>query len=176
MTIADQIKTLVKQAFKGERMYSEVCTVVSVDETERTCICQPIDDSAEIPKVRLQAIFDQTVGILNVPKVGSYVIVTFIDKRNSFVSTFTELYKILITTDLVEFNGGSLDGLVTVNELVTKLNNLENDINNLKTAFSTWVTVPNDGGAALKTATATWYAASLTPTVKADLENDKITQ
>ena len=176
MTIADQIKTLAKQAFKGERIYSEVCTVVSVDETERTCICQPIDDSAEIPKVRLQAIFDQTVGILNVPKVGSYVIVTFIDKRNSFVSTFTELEKILITTDLVEFNGGSLDGMVKVTDLVTKLNNLENDINNLKTVFSTWVTVPNDGGAALKAAAATWYAASLTPTVKNDLQNTKITQ
>lgn len=175
MNILDQIKEIVKLAFKSEKIYSEVCTIVSVNESERTCICQPIDDSAELQKVRLQAIKSQSVGLVQIPKVGSYVIVTFIDNKNSFVSVFTEIDKILIDTDLVQFNGGTFDGIVKINDLVTKLNNLENDINDLKTAFSSWVTVPNDGGAALKAITATWYAATLTPTVKNDLEDTKIT-
>jgi len=176
MTILDQIKAMVRLTFKSERMYSEICTVVSVDETKRTCVCQPIDDSAQLQKVRLQSVGNQSKGLVCIPKVGSFVTVSFLDSRNGFITQTAELDKILIDTDLVQFNGGSLDGMVKVNDLVTKLNNLENDINDLKTVFSSWATTPNDGGAALKAAAATWYAASLTPTVKSDLENKKILQ
>jgi hypothetical protein len=41
----------------------------------------------------------------------------------------------------------------------TELDTLKTDINNLKTIFSTWVVVPKDGGAALKTAAAAWYGS-----------------
>jgi phage baseplate assembly protein gpV len=81
---------------------------------------------------------------------------------------------VVIKNNLIEFNGGSNNGLVKVAALVTKLNNLENDLNNLKTVFTSWTPVPNDGGAALKAGVTTYAAASLTPTVQANLEDVKV--
>jgi hypothetical protein len=77
------------------------------------------------------------------------------------------------------FNGGTLDGLIKINDLVTKLNNLENLLNNLLTAIgTTFNPVPNDGGAALKLLIGTTLSATLlqqlTPTVKANIEDTKI--
>ena len=40
-------------------------------------------------------------------------------------------------------------------------------ISDLQTVFNAWVPVPNDGGAALKTALATWIANSTYATTKA---------
>jgi len=74
------------------------------------------------------------------------------------------------------FNEGSFDGLIKVNPLVTKINALENDLNNLKIAFSTWIPVPTDGGAALKAASSGWASQTIINTVKSDLENTKIKQ
>lgn len=173
MTIGDQIKKLAKQAFKGERIYSEVCTVVSV--SGRLAVCQPIDDSAKLQKVRLQAIGGQSVGFVLVPKVGSYVIVTFIDKVNGFISSTTELKEIFIDTDLVTFNGGSNDGLVNVNDLVTKLNNLENTLNTfMNTTYNTHTHISAAPGSPTAVPVPL-NTTTLTPTVKADLEDTKIT-
>jgi hypothetical protein len=44
---------------------------------------------------------------------------------------------------------------------------LKQDITNLKSAFSSWVVVPNDGGQALKTAAATWTGTALTKNIDA---------
>ena len=74
----------------------------------------------------------------------------------------------------VILNTGSNGGMVKVNSLVSKLNTVESDLNNLKTVLSTWVPVPNDGGAALKTAAASWAGQTLTPTQASDLENNKV--
>lgn len=84
--------------------------------------------------------------------------------------------KLSITFDNIEFNGGSLKGLVKLDSIVSKLNTVENDLNTIKTAFTTWVPVSMDGGAALKTATTSWASSTLTPTVATDLENTKIKQ
>ena len=46
-------------------------------------------------------------------------------------------------------NGGSLGGLVKVEDITTRLNLIEKDINKLKQAFTSWSPVPQDGGAAL---------------------------
>ena len=44
---------------------------------------------------------------------------------------------------------------------------IKDDLNNLKNIFKNWTVVLNDGGTALKTAAATWYAAEL-----ADVDSD----
>jgi len=46
--------------------------------------------------------------------------------------------------------------------------------NTLKAAFTSWVVVPTDGGAALKAITAAWAGSTITPTVLADIENDAV--
>lgn len=62
------------------------------------------------------------------------------------------------------------DYAVKFNELKTIVEELQNDLTTLKSAFSGWVTVPNDGGAALKAATATWYGTA----ISGNMDNSKV--
>lgn len=114
------------------------------------------------------AIGEPDKGILITPAVGSSVIVSRIGESDElFVEMFSE-------ADAVQFNGGKNEGLVKVVELTAKLNSLESDLNALKNVFTAWVTVPSDGGAALKTAAATWAGQKLTKTTKTEIQNNKI--
>jgi len=82
---------------------------------------------------------------------------------------------LVITKDSIVFNGGDNGGLTIVSNEVTRLNKIESDINDLKTAFKSWVVVASDGGAALKAIAATWYGSSLEKTKNSDIEDTKIT-
>jgi hypothetical protein len=122
-------------------------------------------------------------GFICYPEIGSTIRVAVNNKGDKYVLQFSDLQKLRITTGETEIivqdgeillGDGSFNGLVKVDDLVTKLNKLENDLNTLKTAFSTWVVVPADGGAALKAITATWSAQTITPTQSADIENTLI--
>jgi hypothetical protein len=172
LEIREAIQRIVKSE---EELYSAVAKVTAVDEEARTINIQPIDGSAEIFDVKLQANISGTTGVVQIPTINSYVVATFLSKDTAFISLFTDLDKILIDTEEVTINGGNNGGLVNINDLVSKLNAVENDLNNLKAAFSAWIPVPTDGGAALKAALASYFAATLTPTVTADLEDTKIT-
>lgn len=107
-------------------------------------------------------------GIIITPASGSYVIVNRIGSSDElFISMFSDIESILI-------DGGVNFGLVKVKELTERLNTLESDINKIKEVFKLWVTVPGDGGASLKSATALWAGQSLSKTKQKDIENDKI--
>lgn len=107
-------------------------------------------------------------GIVPTPSNGSYVIVSRISNSDDlFISMYSEV-------DSLELMGGYNGGLAVVSRLVEKYNQLENDLNSLKTAIATWTAVPNDGGGALKVALSQWYGQQLTITKVADIENEKI--
>ena len=146
---------------------SSVCTIIkgSIDTTNMTCDCDPLDGSAYLYDVRLNA--NYTKGFTLIPKDESIVIVTQLSDATAYVSMVSDVDQIYLAGD---DNGG----LVKVSDLVSKMNTIENDINTLKTIFSTWIPVPSDGGAALKLAAATWYASQLTPTQVNDLENKTV--
>ena len=111
---------------------------------------------------------DAKKGIVITPVMGSSVIISRIgDSDELFVEMFSEVESMM-------FDGGENEGLVKVKELTNKINALENDINDLKTAFNTWVIAPSDGGAALKAITATWASSQLQITNKAEIQNEKI--
>jgi hypothetical protein len=57
------------------------------------------------------------------------------------------------------------------NKVLDELTTLKTAINDLKTVFATWVVAPQDGGAALKLAAATWYG---TPTVVNSVAASKV--
>ena len=109
-----------------------------------------------------------------IPSVGSIVIVTFLNNKTGYVSTFSEIAKVLINCDEITFNDGTNKGIVKVDPLLNKINAMESEINQLKSLLSAWVPVPTDGGAALKAVIATWSAQTITPTILNDLENTKI--
>ncbi len=73
--IADLIQSI---ANSGENLSAKVCIVDSVDREARTIDCTPLDDSAPLLSVNLQANQSSDTGIVVWPRIGSYVIVGFI--------------------------------------------------------------------------------------------------
>jgi hypothetical protein len=147
-------------------------------------------------KVPMKILLGSQASFIEVPAVTSRCLLTF--KDNSLhrpqLYLVDKCAKILIKVDgsTLEintgkddqgnskagfiFNEGKQGNMILLDKCVQKLNNLEQDINKLKKAFTTWVVVPHDGGAALKAASATWSGSSLTETKKDDLSNKNILQ
>lgn len=179
-----------------------VCTVDEVDKTARTIDCTPINEGAPLLGVNLQANQEADFGLCLFPEKGSYVVVGFVADGAAGVVLLTEKIESAeiviadtsavldadgcrintanmsahINKEDIIFNGGSLGGLVKIEDLTKRLNLIENDINKLKTAMSGWTPAPQDGGAALKSAAASWAGAQLTTTKRGDYENTKIKQ
>lgn len=160
--------------------------VRSVDVDSCTCSVELTTDDADnpTPSVLFNSILNNTMGLLIEPAIGSTVWVAEIDGEGKYgIVKYGEITKVTIsinetkltiTNSEIVLNDGSLGGLIKIESLVQKVNALENDINTLKQIFTAWSPIPNDGGAALKTAAASWYAALLNLTVVSDLENPKI--
>jgi hypothetical protein len=68
------------------------------------------------------------------------------------------------TDGTIEINGTD-DFAVRFSKLKEVVDELQGDVTDLKTAFSTWVVAPNDGGAALKASAATWFGTPLTKNI-----------
>lgn len=200
----NNIKETIRQLARGGReTVSLVCTVDAVDKTARTVDCTPLDESAPLVGVNLQANQGSTFGVVSFPRVGSFVVVGFVADGSAGVVLATddvESVEVVISDDTaritadeegvrvrmgddtsveltgegVVLNGGNFGGMVKVEPLTGRINGIENDINELKNIFSSWVTVPQDGGAALKAASAAWAGSLLTPTQRGDYENEKV--
>lgn len=134
--------------------------------------CDVIIDDLELSDVRLRAVVnDEQSGILVTPTVGSFVMITDLsngDKRDWAVVMYSQI-------DKIEINSGKNGGLINIKDLITQLNTIQDDINNLKNAITAWTPAPQDGGAALKTATSQWAAQQINKTKQADIEDTKIT-
>ena len=149
--------------------------VKSVDVPSRTCVCTVIvgHTEYELPGVALMSGVDD--GLLIEPSIRSGVKVIFSELIDPFVCQYSEIENITIDAKTkIKFNDGSFGGVVKAGELVAKVNVLEDDLNALKQAFSTWIVVPNDGGAALKAVAATWAGQSITKTIVADISNNTV--
>ena len=166
--IRDAIEQL-SGTFNSDKVFVFDAEIVSVNEAERSCVVIAISGKTNntIPDVRLMASVDD--GFFVIPVVGSAVTVITSTYTEPYVSTFSEVSKIV-------FMGGDLLGLVKLLPLLNSLNAMETDLNNIKKAFANWVVVPSDGGLALKTIASSWYGSKITKTVQSDLENTNITQ
>lgn len=136
--------------------------------------CTVIIGELELSDVRLRAVVnDEESGILVTPTVGSFVMITDLsngDKRDWAVVMYSEI-------DKVEFNGGKKDGLININDLTDKLNNLVDEVNDLKGKFNAHThTVTTSAPAGEWTSKPTTSTASdATKFNKSDYEDDKIT-
>ena len=177
------IKALARQ---GANIEAQLCTVTAVDAAARTVDCEPLDESAPLLGVNLQANQGLTSGMVLIPKVGSYVIVALMnDGVNGCVIATEDVERmelvigearVEVTEDGIVLNGGGLGGLVKVEALTARLNGIEESINELKAALSGWVPVSQDGGAALKGAISSWASETLVLTERGDYENEKVKQ
>ena len=181
-TLRDAVRKLAG-TFNNDEVYILACSVNTVDEKARTCDCRTIEGKGiiDIPNVQLMADVDD--GLLMLPTVGSTVIVMYSKRSRPFVVMYSQVDKILMISGssvisvkdgAIQFNDGSYGGLIQIKQLISKINTLENDLNTIKKAVSTWTPVPNDGGAALKAASATWAATTLIKTQQSDIENTTI--
>lgn len=165
MSNKSEIKKVFEQFGKtDDEAYSVICTVDSVDLVNKTCYCLPLNGMADIMDAAL--IINKANGFLQVPKVGSLVMVTFQNKSTGYVAMFSEL-------DEIDLNGTTYGGLTKTLELQTQLNKLNAQLQAVITSLSTWVPVPNDGGAALKTFFATQITGKL-PGTFTNIENTKV--
>lgn len=181
--IGQMIKALARQ---GANIEAQLCTVTAVDAAARTVDCEPLDESAPLLGVNLQANQGLTSGMVLIPKVGSYVIVALMnDGVNGCVIATEEVERMElvigetrmeVTEDGIVLNGGNLGGMVKVEALTSRINNIENDLNTLKEVFANWVPAPQDGGAALKGAISSWASETLVLTERGDYENEKVKQ
>ena len=175
--IRDIFNSLITSRFKEEEIYSLKGTISNVNEAELLCDFTP-QVGAKILDVSLNIVKENEFGFILIPEEDSQGIVTFLNNEEAFLLNAEILSKILIKIGELtlvvddskfEFNGGTNGGIVNVNDLVTKLNNLENKVNTIITTYNLHVH-PSTG-----VVTPQQITGNLTPTVKADLEDTKIT-
>ena len=130
MTIKESIRLL---ALAGEELYCKVCVVDAVHEQARTIDCSPLDESAPLLAVNLQANQGSETGVVAFPAVGSHVVVAFISPAVAVVVLTGIVEKVAlkigdttaeITPGSIVINGGTLGGLVKIEALTSKLNDL----------------------------------------------------
>lgn len=98
------------------------------------------------------------IGYLNknaIADIGEHRI--FSTDSDGNVSTFIHL-----KNDGTMEVGGSDDNIIGYSQTASSINEIKDDINNLKSTLSDWEVVPQDGGAALKTALSTYVSQTLT--------------
>lgn len=210
--IREGLATIVGSQLSSSMVCVFIAEVQAVDANTRTCtvVSTSLPTETEFSNVALMA--ESTDGFLCLPAVGSAVMVCDPKTLNPFVLMYSEVDKVQIvvnktaqtitdgkiaqeigsttfttTSGLSQFNDGGFGGLVKVAELTTKLNNLENDLNVLKTALAAIITTlnaagpvpllsggPSGLGAVLSGALATYIADVLIPTLRLQLENTKV--
>lgn len=146
--------------------YLEVAEVRSVQKDNATCRVI-LSDGTDLPDVRLRPLLDNKGALLIIPEVGSDIVIGFISKSEAVALIYSAAEEII-------YNKGENKGMVKIAPLIKEINSLKKDLNDLKNSIKNWTPVAQDGGAALKAATAAWFAQPLKDTQLADLENDKI--
>lgn len=124
----------------------------------------------EIPVINTKCLVKWRDGNRGLPQIDSF------DKvEDYYVEPKTNLF---ISAKKTEFNGGENGGMVLVNPLVTKVNNIENLLNNLITQYNSHthiLTLTSGTGTAAETLSQ--EAGEINPITKAsDIESTVITQ
>jgi len=192
-----------------DNVYMLTCEVSKVDVLDRSCMCVPVNGNMTDFKAYLMAETDD--GILMLPTEGSTVKVLFSNQNAPTVIQYSQIDKLLvisgnqsytITDGSQVFNDGSFGGIPIVKDpanpnagLLKKINDLENDLNTLKSDYVpllTIVTALNTvlsglGGAPVPasalapfftgfiSAFQTYSTTVLTPTIEGDISNPNIT-
>jgi hypothetical protein len=168
-----------------DKVYLVAATVDSVDMPSRTCNVTTMTgkQSTAIEGVKLMPEIDD--GFLLIPTVGSTVFLSYSNYNVPFVAQFSAIDQALIisgnsqlsiTDQKIQLNDGSYGGLIQIQKLITKINNLENLVNDLAAKFNTHshiLTLTSGTGTAAPTAAPETNV--LTPTQQTDIENPLIT-
>jgi len=170
--LGESLINFVKHMVRGHVIYEG--TVIDVDSVNFTADCNI--NGVTFYAVPLKVVTGSQASFVEIPSVGANVLLSFRDgniQRPQIIS-IDKSDKLLITmSTLVQFNQGQLGGLVDVIALTTKLNNIENLLNNLITLFNTHThnvtAVGSPTGPSILQESGT-----LTPTQRANIEDTTI--
>lgn len=200
--IKEAIRKLAEQ--DGETI-AMVCTVDEVDKKARTIDCTPVNEGAPLLGVNLQANQGSDFGLVIYPEKGAFVVVGFMadgaaglmlatDKIESAEMVIGETTAVIdaegirlktaqmsadINKNDIIFNGGKLNGLIIIQKLTDKLNELKDTVNSLINAYNnhTHITTATVGTGPVGTISPTTSKAhTAKPFNKSDYENTKIKQ
>jgi hypothetical protein len=94
----ENLRDIIQQlASDNELRYSVLATVTAVDKSAKTCDCEPLDNSAELLDIRLQA--DTGKGVTIYPVVGSTVVINYLSKDDGYVAMFSQVETLSIEND-----------------------------------------------------------------------------
>lgn len=137
MSLKDTIALLIKNEVDKEEIYLKVGTATNVNVANNTFTFTPNDESAPVEGARLKAVRTSSGGSFIIkPAEGSLVAVGFIDTTNAVCLFVEEAQKVEVNSDLTSFNGGSNFGLVNIDPLTAKLNELVTSVNDLVSTFN----------------------------------------
>lgn len=138
-----KINTGLKEFFnkfdKEEKRYSSICKVISINETRRTCILEPINGDAQRTG-RVQASISLTEGIYVKPVINSFVLLVFINNLTGIISSYSEIDEIITVT-----NNGAKISLTDKVNISNSTEDLKTILNNLISAIKL-ITVPTPSG------------------------------
>lgn len=147
--------------------------VTKVNGTESVTVDR--EDDGPTVEARLTATLStKDTHIVAVPTVGSYVLVAIIgnEPTQPIVISVSEIDEVVIDSPKVTINGGSLGGLIKIEQLTSQLNKVEQKVNQLITAFNAHVH-PETGVTTAPAANA-GTVPPLATTQRSALENDKV--
>ena len=87
----------------SDEVYAKVCKVLDVNTYDKTVDVKPIDGTAEIFNVRLQA-ESETGGLVVMPQLGSMVLVVFLNKNNAAVVATSQITNYELTIENCELS------------------------------------------------------------------------
>ena len=169
-------------------------TVTDVDTTKYTCTCSPIsgDSTTTFTNVNLSA--NNNKGFIPLPALQSTVLVAVSIKNNPpyligwdllqglicIVQNTNDgsISQLIIQNGIVQINDGSYGGLIQIDQLVTKINNIENLLNEFIGTYNTHTHLyaPGPGTPAPTDAPVSTESNTIAPTTqRSDLENTKVT-
>lgn len=169
--LVDALEQLVRDASPG--VPSFLAKVNSVNETDYLCNVT-INGGAVIEDARLRAVINSTSPMVMTPVVGSYVLITRIERTSEWVViAFDQVDKVIwnvkdvkVNADTFKFNEGENGGIVISEKLVNYLTALEQ-------AVSQGIAAVGIGGAANGTTGASAFESAMAGAQK-DFENSKV--
>ena len=161
------ISSIQKMAgsYNADTVYLVTGTVSKIDESAGTCDVDAITGNAttEIQGVEFQAVVSD--GICLIPLIGSEVKVCMSKYTDPFIVQYSEVDKMYLSGAKIQINNGNFKGLIKIEDLTNKLNNLKSEITIELGKISAAITAL--GGV--------YNPGNLSQFVKSDYENTKVT-
>ncbi|MBV7268367.1 hypothetical protein [Winogradskyella luteola] len=172
----EEFGSLLNKAIKGEaKIQTHYAKVESVDWNNRTMVVKDLIDDLEF--------FDVILGLGSVnikPVLGTLCLIGVIlnNDAQTFLISANEIegieiidktgFKAYLNNGKLTLNGENYEGIVKAPELKLQIDKNTKILQMIQQVFSSWVTSPNDGGAALK-----GLSGQFTSLQRADLANIK---